>query len=278
MSKQLPDAVGDNENYGPRAAGCDEKSKILRDSRVYRAWQSSPRLGADLKVAFFGGSKADCDWVKTVAPGCEVDILEKDDSATPLEHYNVIVVADQDMQGLASHNKIDEAVANGAVLIASHLLPKSISENATSIVPFLDEAADPHGGASADLSCHSAIVQNSKASSLAISAGIAVLWMSKHCITKLISCAREMGASVSCLFREVAMKTARQPRCWDTKQRGEGLIDAGAILRADLSLLNAETPAARPDILSRPAPKIRESRPTIEQLLGQLAGAAAPAS
>ena len=87
MSKQLPDAVGDNENYGPRAAGCDERSKILRDSRVYRAWQSSPRLGADLKVAFFGGSKADCDWVKTVAPGCEVDILERDDSVTPRPRF-----------------------------------------------------------------------------------------------------------------------------------------------------------------------------------------------
>jgi hypothetical protein len=70
---------------------------------------------------------------------------------------------------------------------------------------------------------------------VAITAGVAALWLSHRGRQHVIDAAAQRHMSVQALFREVLMATARVPAGWDTNDFGAGIIDAEALLARTLA-------------------------------------------
>jgi subtilisin family serine protease len=79
---------------------------------------------------------------------------------------------------------------------------------------------------------------------VATTAGVAALWVSFHGWRFLFD---RYGAAVSRVFKSLLQATCRTPAHWDEHDYGPGIVDAGALLEADL-------PAAPP------ARKLRDAR------------------
>ncbi len=79
---------------------------------------------------------------------------------------------------------------------------------------------------------------------VAITAGVAALWLSHHGhhVVKAAAVGRQL--SVQALFREVLMASARVPAGWDTDDFGAGIVDAEAVLRHPLDGPSARIPEA----------------------------------
>ena len=71
---------------------------------------------------------------------------------------------------------------------------------------------------------------------VALTAGVAALWLAHHGRANLIAAARARGETVQDMFRRLAMASARRPPGWDSFDMGAGIVDAAALLAADLDL------------------------------------------
>lgn len=70
--------------------------------------------------------------------------------------------------------------------------------------------------------------------SVALTAGIAALWLAHHGRANLIAAARARGETLQVMFRRLVGATARRPPGWDPTDMGAGIADAHALLTADL--------------------------------------------
>lgn len=110
-------------------------------------------------------------------------------------------------------------------------------------------------------------------------AGVASLWLAYHGREQLL---RRYGASLSAAFRHLAAATSRRPPGWDDDEWGAGIIDAAALLAAELpDPLAVEAPdeeavpeAAAPSIAGLFPPAVAGR---VVERLGALVGAEAPA-
>ncbi|MEU7532076.1 S8 family serine peptidase [Saccharothrix sp. NPDC042600] len=71
---------------------------------------------------------------------------------------------------------------------------------------------------------------------VAMTAGVAALWLAHHGRANLVAEARRRGETVQALFLRLVRATARRPAEWDSFTMGAGVVDAEALLRADLDL------------------------------------------
>lgn len=69
---------------------------------------------------------------------------------------------------------------------------------------------------------------------VALTAGVAALWLAHHGRANLIASARARGETLHQMFRRLLMATARRPADWSMFEMGAGIVDAEALLRADL--------------------------------------------
>ncbi len=83
---------------------------------------------------------------------------------------------------------------------------------------------------------------------VAITAGVAALWLSHHGRQNVIAAATQRQLSVQALFREVLMATARVPGGWDTNDYGAGIVDAEALLERSLAGPVAPAPEGGPAV------------------------------
>jgi subtilisin family serine protease len=69
---------------------------------------------------------------------------------------------------------------------------------------------------------------------VALVAGVAALWLAHHGRANLVAAAHSRGESLQDMFRRLARATARRPAGWPAFDLGAGIVDAEALLRADL--------------------------------------------
>ena len=80
---------------------------------------------------------------------------------------------------------------------------------------------------------------------MALTAGVAALWLAHHGRANLIAIARAQGETLQSMFRRLVQATARRPSGWDSSDFGAGIVDAAALLGAELDLgLDAVAPPA----------------------------------
>jgi hypothetical protein len=69
---------------------------------------------------------------------------------------------------------------------------------------------------------------------VALTAGVAALWLAHHGRANLVAASRARGETLSAMFRRLLRATARRPTNWNTFEMGSGVVDARALLAADL--------------------------------------------
>lgn len=72
---------------------------------------------------------------------------------------------------------------------------------------------------------------------VALTAGVATLWIEKFGLTAIRQAASQRGISVNELFRLALRSTAQVPSGWDSANMGAGIVDAKALLDTDLSAI-----------------------------------------
>ena len=71
---------------------------------------------------------------------------------------------------------------------------------------------------------------------VALTAGVAALWLAHHGRANLVAAARARNETLQDMFRRIARATARRPAGWDSFTMGAGIVDARAVLAADLDV------------------------------------------
>ena len=71
---------------------------------------------------------------------------------------------------------------------------------------------------------------------VALTAGTAALWLAHHGRENLLNAAHARGETLQAMFRRLVRATARRPDGWDSSSMGAGIVDARALLEADLDL------------------------------------------
>jgi len=71
---------------------------------------------------------------------------------------------------------------------------------------------------------------------VALTAGVAALWLAHHGRANLVAAARSGGETLQQMFLRLVRATARRPATWDAFEMGAGIVDAAALLGADLDL------------------------------------------
>jgi hypothetical protein len=92
---------------------------------------------------------------------------------------------------------------------------------------------------------------------VALTAGVAALWLAHHGRDNLLAAARSHGETLQQMFLRLVRATARRPAGWDDSEMGAGVVDARALLDADPNLtfddeaapLRADAPASGPDTM-----------------------------
>ncbi len=69
---------------------------------------------------------------------------------------------------------------------------------------------------------------------VALTAGVAALWLSHHGIDQVKTAASDQNTSVQELFRRLLRESADTPTGWDTNRMGAGIVDAERLLNTDL--------------------------------------------
>ncbi len=101
---------------------------------------------------------------------------------------------------------------------------------------------------------------------VALTAGVAALWLAHHGRANLVAAARARGETVQVMFNRLLRATARRPAGWDSSEMGAGIVDAQALLAADFDLRrDRETMAA-------PADPRQAAVLTVESLAAELIG------
>lgn len=84
---------------------------------------------------------------------------------------------------------------------------------------------------------NAAVGQNQGTSfAVALTAGVAALWVAHHGRANLVGAARARGETLQQMFRRLVTATARRPGGWDVFEMGGGIVDARSLLSADLDL------------------------------------------
>lgn len=125
-------------------------------------------------------------------------------------------------------------------------------------------ASVPHGAAPGG-----SLVEQGQGTSyaVALTAGVAALWLAHHGREHLIARAGERGETLQAMFRRLVRATARRPGGWDAADFGAGIVDARALLEADLDLGRGQESVAGPQ-----APAAGPAA-SIESLVAESAGA-----
>jgi subtilisin family serine protease len=111
---------------------------------------------------------------------------------------------------------------------------------------------------------------------VALSAGIAALWLAHHGRETIRSTYGD--ENVQAAFRSLVRQTARRPDGWDEQEHGAGIIDAAALLSADLGSADTSPPPPPPApdttewLLGRLAGIVGRPEPQMRERLGTLAG------
>ncbi|MGA5462287.1 S8 family peptidase [Mycobacterium sp. NPDC050041] len=71
---------------------------------------------------------------------------------------------------------------------------------------------------------------------VAMTAGVAAMWLAHHGRDALIAEAQARGETLQGMFMRLAKATARRPQGWNSGEMGAGIVDAAALLGADLGL------------------------------------------
>ncbi|MDX8148789.1 S8 family serine peptidase [Lentzea sp. BCCO 10_0061] len=71
---------------------------------------------------------------------------------------------------------------------------------------------------------------------VALTAGVAALWLAHHGRANLIGAARARGETLQAMFLRLVRATARRPTDWKSFEMGAGVVDARALLAADFDL------------------------------------------
>jgi serine protease len=71
---------------------------------------------------------------------------------------------------------------------------------------------------------------------VALTAGVAALWLAHHGRDALIAEAQARGETLQGMFLRLARATARRPAGWNSGEMGAGIVDAAALLGADLDV------------------------------------------
>jgi serine protease len=71
---------------------------------------------------------------------------------------------------------------------------------------------------------------------VALTAGVAALWLAHHGRPNLIAEARARGETLQAMFARLLRATARRPDNWDPLEMGAGVVNARALLEADFDL------------------------------------------
>jgi hypothetical protein len=87
---------------------------------------------------------------------------------------------------------------------------------------------------------------------VALTAGVAALWLAHHGRADLLATARARGETLQNMFRRLLAATARRPDGWDSSQLGAGIVDARALLAADLNLGRDRESVQAPNPLTVP--------------------------
>lgn len=92
---------------------------------------------------------------------------------------------------------------------------------------------------------------------VALTAGAAALWLAHHGRANLVAAARARSETLQEMFRRLVRATASRPAGWDAFSMGAGVVDAYALLTADLDLRrDRETVAPAADPRARAAVSI----------------------
>ena len=78
---------------------------------------------------------------------------------------------------------------------------------------------------------------------VALTAGVAALWLAHHGKTKVRAVALQRNISVNDLFRAALKQTAQRAGGWDTARYGAGIVDAEALLKLPLASIVLPTAA-----------------------------------
>jgi hypothetical protein len=79
-----------------------------------------------------------------------------------------------------------------------------------------------------------------------MTAGVAALWLAHHGRSALVAAAHARGETLQVMFRRLLRATARRPDGWDSAGMGAGIVDARALLGADLDLGRGQEGLAPP--------------------------------
>lgn len=101
---------------------------------------------------------------------------------------------------------------------------------------------------------------------VALTAGVAALWLSHHGRDQVRAAAHQRGVSVQALFKSALQATVRRPAIWDADDFGPGVIDAEQLLGLPLDRI----PTVAVDALEAVAV---DADPSVRRLFDEVAGA-----
>lgn len=102
--------------------------------------------------------------------------------------------------------------------------------------------------------------------SVALTAGVAALWLAHHGRANLIAEARARGETLQVMFRRLVGATARRPAGWDTGDMGAGIVNAEALLAANLGVRGVRAAVRAPS-----DPRDAAAR-SVESLIAEMLG------
>jgi hypothetical protein len=102
--------------------------------------------------------------------------------------------------------------------------------------------------------------------SVALTAGVAALWLAHHGRANLIAAARAGGETLQVMFRRLVGATARRPAGWDPADMGAGIADAQALLAGDLDLSDDR------ETLEAPSDPRDAAARTVKSLVAEILG------
>ncbi len=219
--------AGDISGAAPKAGlvpiRCIEDVKIFDGSPVAKAVDHAVKIGAHVITMSLGGI-----WSrslrKAIRRAVERDIIVVAAAGNciglvvwPAAFDDVIAVggtniADKKWKGSSTGSKVDFSAPAESVWRADR-----------------KQASDPPAKVSGGQGTSFAV---------ALTAGVAALWLAKFGRATVIAEARKRSTNVQELFRSAVRQTARRPARWDSTSLGAGIVNAEALLQLSLSQLS----------------------------------------
>lgn len=198
---------------------CIEDVKVFNAAPVARAIEHATRVRGDVITMSLGGvpsramhaacrAAVDAGIIVLAAAGNCVRLV-----VYPARYTDVIAVAgvnvdDAPWRGTSRGRGVDVAAPAEQVWRAQR-----------------NKQADPESGVAPGQGTSYAV---------ALTAGVAALWLARHGRDKVREEAGRRGRSVQALFRSALRQSARRPAAWDGSRYGAGIVDAEALLALEL--------------------------------------------